>query len=64
MRNPGRIDVMLERLRDVWERNPDLRLGQIVCNAGQYGLTMPIYHVEDEELMTAIESVHENGRKP
>jgi uncharacterized protein YihD (DUF1040 family) len=32
MRDPARIDELLELLRVYWKRNPDLRLGQIVCN--------------------------------
>lgn len=33
MRDPARIDPILERLRAYWTANPDLRLGQIVLNA-------------------------------
>lgn len=32
MRNPKRIDVVLDELREYWVKNPDLRLGQIIAN--------------------------------
>ena len=32
MRDPARIDRMIELLRLVWKRYPDLRLGQLVVN--------------------------------
>ena len=32
MRNPNRIPKILRRLQDIWERNPDLRLGQLIGN--------------------------------
>ena len=55
MRDPARIPVLLERLRLVWEANPDLRLGQMVANAA--GGEDP-YPVEDEELVGLIEAAH------
>jgi hypothetical protein len=33
MRNPARIDPMLETLERIWKANPDWRLGQVVANA-------------------------------
>ena len=33
MRDPERIPKVLEAIREVWERNPNLRLGQIVVIA-------------------------------
>lgn len=35
MRDPIRIDEVLEVIRIYWKQNPDLRLGQIVSNATQ-----------------------------
>ena len=33
MRNPERIDTILQKLEIYWRKNPDLRLGQIIGNA-------------------------------
>ncbi len=35
MRNPLRIDEMLVLIRSVWEKDPDLRLGQLILNAAR-----------------------------
>jgi uncharacterized protein YihD (DUF1040 family) len=35
MRDPARIDEMLELLREVWLLQPDLRLGQLIYNAAR-----------------------------
>ena len=35
MRDPARIDTILEQLREVWMLNPDLRLGQLIYNAAR-----------------------------
>lgn len=32
MRDPKRINVALERIRAVWERYPDMRLGQLLLS--------------------------------
>lgn len=31
MRDPRRIDVIINKLRDAWKMHPDLRLGQLMC---------------------------------
>lgn len=35
MRDPNRIDRILEQVRQFWIKNPDWRLGQIVVNAAR-----------------------------
>ena len=37
MRNPERIDIILELLKELWKKDPDLRLGQIILKASQLG---------------------------
>lgn len=37
MRNPHRIPVILNLLKEVWEQNPDLRLSQLILNAAYRG---------------------------
>jgi uncharacterized protein YihD (DUF1040 family) len=59
MRDPARIDGMIERLRAFWRRHPDLRLGQIVANGAKFGpQDIPVHLIEDEPLLQAIEDVH------
>lgn len=54
MRDPKRIKPLLERIRKVWTKYPDLRLGQMVGNAYRGDP----YFIEDEALVKAIEETH------
>src|ERR1700749_3130264 len=49
MRNPDRIDRILELLSRYWEKYPDMRLAQIVGNANNAPHEDP-YHMEDDRL--------------
>jgi hypothetical protein len=52
MRDPERIDEMLDLIREVWQSNPDLRLGQLIVNAAR--MREPaienIFYIEDGSL--------------
>jgi len=52
MRDPERIDEMLELIREVWQNNPDLRLGQLIVNAARMRepATENIFYIEDRSL--------------
>ena len=53
-RDPKRIDKILERLRDYWHSNPDLRLSQIIVDAAQSVVKQPapsVFYREDSEFM-------------
>jgi hypothetical protein len=52
MRDVNRIRPLMERLIAVWERHPDLRLGQIVSNASP---GHDSFNIEDAALVRAIE---------
>lgn len=56
MRDPDRIPVILARLEAVWERYPDLRLGQLLMNADAGYL----YAIEDEDLARRVEAVYDD----
>jgi len=56
MRDPDRIPVILQRLEQVWERHPDLRLGQLLINV----FNMDFYGVEDEVLASMVEAFYED----
>ena len=57
LRDPNRIDRMIELLRQAWRRNPDWRLTQLIINATDtpYDCDKPhecglglVYFVEDD----------------
>lgn len=51
MRDPKRIDKVLELLRAYWYTYPDLRLGQIIGNfIPPNSTTRDPYYMEDDEL--------------
>ncbi len=52
-RDAARIKRMLDLLRGIWERNPDQRLGQLICNASAAFERTPFYF-EDEQLEEAL----------
>lgn len=51
MRNPERIDIILSQLNELWHKNPDLRLGQLISNVF---LDPELYFIEDEELINGL----------
>ena len=54
MRDPKRIKPFLKRLAAVWEKVPDWRFGQLMCNTlGACGKDP--FFADDEELISAIE---------
>jgi hypothetical protein len=56
MRDPARIDQILDLLREVWTRSPDLRLRQLIVNAVRPGQPCPeVFSVEDTVLARRLE---------
>lgn len=51
MRDPSRIPGVLEKVKEVWEKYPDLRLGQLMWILAQND---PFY-IEEDELLVKIE---------
>jgi hypothetical protein len=56
VRNPNRIDPMLETIGFVWKKFPDFRLGQLIVNAVRTQLNegADLFNVEDGTLEMAI----------
>ena len=58
IRDPKRIPRMLSMLRSLWGQYPDLRLGQIVCNAAiaqhQGAGNADPFNVEDDKMEEAL----------
>jgi uncharacterized protein YihD (DUF1040 family) len=57
MRDIKRIKPFLERLEKIWSKYPDLRFGQMVINYTQMQ-HFDGYHIEDEEMITALENLY------
>lgn len=61
-RNPDRIDAVLADVRAVWEKYPDMRLGQIISNAihkaspgldtGEF--VVELFYAEDDKLQRGL----------
>lgn len=54
MRDPARIDRILELVEKLWHDSPDLRLTQLIMNV-LYMSSDP-YYVEDDRLEEALKS--------
>lgn len=58
MRDKNRIPKILQELQEVWVKNPDLRLGQIITIATRPKTTCPeIFYIEDEDILKGIQSI-------
>ncbi len=55
MRNPERIPEILELIRQIWVRYPDLRLGQLILNACNDDR---MYHMEDDNLVAELKRIY------
>ena len=60
MRDPNRIDGMLERLGVIWKKYPDMRLTQLIGNlydrcVGEFGIG---YYTEDEDALNRLEKFY------
>lgn len=62
MRDPARISVMLNALHEVWARNPDMRLGQLLLNVANSEAPCPeLFYIEDEHLLRNLNKFTEHG---
>jgi len=57
-RSKERIPLILERLRKIWIRFPDLRLGQLIENVFSCMSSSCIYYLEDDELLDEMEEFY------
>lgn len=58
MRNPARIYPLLNKIGDIWIKNPDLRLGQLIyiIGAGKFGDGGRLFGIEDDEFEELIDN--------
>lgn len=59
MRDPNRIPHILDKIKKLWEKNPDLRLGQLIINA----TGIDPYYIEDDALVQALEALYNGPQK-
>ena len=57
MRSVDRIPNILDKVGKIWEKYPDLRLGQLLLNCFSDPL---LYYIEDDKLIEALESYYLN----
>jgi uncharacterized protein YihD (DUF1040 family) len=51
MRDPARIDPLLQAIAEAWRLDPDLRLGQLLVNLARPASPCPeLFALEDREL--------------
>ena len=55
MRDPKRINIILQELSNIWHKNPDLRLGQLICNVIQ---DPQLYYIEDNKLIEVLKEFY------
>ena len=66
MRDPNRIDIILNEIRARWTSSPDLRLGQIIVNAVSHNkvseiTVRDISLIEDDQLLEKLNEVFNNS---
>jgi uncharacterized protein YihD (DUF1040 family) len=54
MRNPERIDAVIEAVRKEWKQVPDWRLGQLIVNISRAAGKMDPFFLEDDLLLKVI----------
>ena len=61
MRDPKRIDVILQEISNIWHKCPDMRLGQLIGNVLEGAA---LYYVEDDGLVSALKDMYEEAKEP
>lgn len=60
MRNPERIDFILNEIKNIWSSYPDLRLCQLLENVKPNNL-YDMYYIEDELLVELLHNHYKKG---
>ena len=63
VRDPARIDRILQAIGAVWRAHPDQRLGQELHNYGGFPAADP-YGVEDDDTEAALDAAAQRLRPP
>lgn len=57
MRQASRIAIILDRIKVLWEKHPDLRLGQIISASINLEESKDLFYIEDYPLLEKIEEL-------
>ena len=63
MRDINRIPHILVTLGRLWHKEPDLRLGQLICILGSKLGYNELFFVEDNEILKAMEELLDSYKK-
>ena len=66
MRDPSRINRILEKLRAAWLSSPDLRLGQLVMTAvamAEKRQVDDIFYIEDEQTEKGLDTMLKKSKE-
>jgi hypothetical protein len=71
MRDKARIAEMIKLIEEIWNENPDFRLGQLIVNAVRPNEPCPqVYYVEDDmmtdklrDLLSTLRTIQKEGRE-
>ena len=63
MRDIDRIDVVLEKIRQIWLREPDTRLGQMLIKVVRPQDPCPeLFYLEEKDLLTKLDTYVKRSR--
>lgn len=54
MRNPERIDKVIDAVRAAWKTVPDWRLGQLIVNVSRSAGKSDPFFLEDDDLLAVL----------
>ena len=60
MRDPQRITTMLDKFQLAWEKNPELRFGQIIEMIKRKSGKDDIFYIEDELIDKYLDEITKN----
>jgi uncharacterized protein YihD (DUF1040 family) len=60
-RDPDRIPKVLSKIEKLWQKSPDLRLGQLLGNCANSELKL--YYMEDDVLLRRLEAMYGEADK-
>ena len=61
MRDINRIDNILEEIKKVWKKNPDLRFTQLIVNV-MSARGSDLYYTEDEKFIQMLKSFYDGDK--
>ncbi len=62
MRDPKRIDRILNFIGEYWKKHPDQRFGQMMINGGIIEDSMIVWNAEDKSFEEFLEELVKDGK--